>query len=573
MYHVLPSMMVFAVLFAITVWVTVNAIDNYNRERNAIIVSQAEEFEHVILRSFNTYAAILQGGSSLFISSTDVSDAEWKRFVESFDIDNNFLGLQGIGYLEKLSSDAEVERFVRQANREVDYPVTIYPNGQRNSYTPIRFYVSKNGITGGGVGFDAASEAMRKAAIDTATETGKAALTGRLRFVSNATEVSDISGFIMYMPVYTTTTYNQDIPERKIKGFTFAPFISNDFFASIDDNDKNGLRQLRVYDSQPSDDTILYETANYEELDNSKSVHRYSSELEVFGRKWIISYRFSPDIISSAFRNRPLRTFTFGLIMSSVLSGLVFMLLLSRSRSLSAREEREIQNAKDELLSLASHQLRTPATGVKQYIGMLKEGFAGSLSEQQKILVEKAYESNERQLNIINELLYVAKIDAEGIVLSKRRVNISGLLKDIVDEQLNYFESRGQTAILDLPKKNVYAEVDEQCIRMAIENLVTNAIKYSYENTDITIGLKSGKNTVSISVTDQGIGMDEDELKLLFKRFSRIPNELSRQTSGSGIGLYLAKKLIELHGGDLEVTSTKHKGSTFTIKLLKNTVK
>src|SRR5690606_7292189 len=215
------------------------------------------------------------------------------------------------------------------------------------------------------------------------------------------------------------------------------------------------------------------------------------------------------------------------------------------------------------------HQLRTPATSVKQYLGMVLEGFAGKLNSQQSTLLDKAYESNERQLHIINEILYVAKIDAQGIVLTPRQLNINKLLRELTQELSVSAKKSNQKIRLVMPKKQVYIEADEHSLRMAIENLISNALKYAEEGSTTTVKLTTNSDEVQIAVKDKGIGIDPQDMPLLFQRFSRIPNELSRQTTGSGIGLYLSQQLVKLHNGDITVDSAKNKGTTFIITLPK----
>jgi signal transduction histidine kinase len=234
---------------------------------------------------------------------------------------------------------------------------------------------------------------------------------------------------------------------------------------------------------------------------------------------------------------------------------------------LAAQKERDIELAKDELLSLASHQLRTPATGVKQYVGMVLQGFAGKVPPQQKKLLEKAYASNDRQLQSINEILHLAKISAGHIVLARQNVNITAMIKDVVQEQQQDINSAKHSVKLSLGRKPVWLHVDPHMLRMATENILSNAIKYTPQNGKISVQMRTTDNDVEIRVKDSGIGIREEDFPKLFKQFSRLPNAVSQQTSGTGVGLYLAKYLVESHNGSIDVTSEQHKGSTFIIRL------
>lgn len=234
-------------------------------------------------------------------------------------------------------------------------------------------------------------------------------------------------------------------------------------------------------------------------------------------------------------------------------------------------EQREqliaINKAKDEFISIASHQLRTPASGVKQYVGMVLQGYAGPVSPRQRSLLDKAYSSNERQLKIINALLNVARLDAGKVAFEPGACDLSKLLTDILEEQRLQFVERRQRVILDKPARPVVARADERLLRMAIENLIDNAGKYSPVSKPVMVSLRRTAQQIEIAIRDQGVGIAKKHQAKLFQKFSRLENPLSVSAGGSGLGLYWAKKIIDLHGGSIELASKLRQGSTFTIKL------
>lgn len=236
-------------------------------------------------------------------------------------------------------------------------------------------------------------------------------------------------------------------------------------------------------------------------------------------------------------------------------------------------EEREqlvaTNTAKDEFISLASHQLRTPATGVKQFLGMVLEGYVGDLDESQREMLEYAYESNERQLQVISDLLKVAQVDAGKMILMKEKVDMVALLKSILQEQQQRFESRGQTVTFRSKRPVLMANVDPGRMRMVFENLIDNASKYTPDNKKIEISLdKPAKSKkIAIQVRDEGVGIRPDDMAKLFQKFSRLENPLSITVGGTGLGLYWARKIINLHKGSIEVESEPDKGTTFTVKI------
>ena len=228
-----------------------------------------------------------------------------------------------------------------------------------------------------------------------------------------------------------------------------------------------------------------------------------------------------------------------------------------------------LNSSKDEFISLASHQLRTPATGVKQYIGMLLEGMAGELQDDQIDLLKHAYESNERQLRIVSDLLKVAQVDAGKIKLRLAVTDISELIKNVINEQQDTYALLDQTISFVKPKKEVLAQIDSNLIRMVLENIINNASKYSRQHTNAIVSVRETKKYISIDIADQGVGVKPEDRHRLFEKFSRIDNPLSTLVGGSGLGLYWAKKIVDLHGGKITYASNADEGATFTVRLPK----
>lgn len=244
-------------------------------------------------------------------------------------------------------------------------------------------------------------------------------------------------------------------------------------------------------------------------------------------------------------------------------------------KALLLAEQREqllaLNNAKDEFIAIASHQLRTPATGVKQYVGMLLQGYFGEPTEEQMPMLRAAYNSNERQLAIINALLNVARLDSGKVALNPIACNLSHFIEEIAREQTEVLRIRKQTLTIHTPRAPVIAHVDTQLLRMVVENLIDNAGKYSKDGRTIEIHVTHTATNVSIAIRDHGVGISKKDQSKLFQKFSRIDNELSSTASGSGLGLYWAKKIVDLHQGRIDIASKAKQGAVFTITMPKTT--
>lgn len=227
----------------------------------------------------------------------------------------------------------------------------------------------------------------------------------------------------------------------------------------------------------------------------------------------------------------------------------------------------ELNTAKDEFISLASHQLRTPATGVKQYINMVLDGYAGDITDKVRTFLAKANESNERQLAVINDLLRVAQVDAGKVVLRKEEINVGELITSVISEQGSKFSKRNQTIRFDKPAKNLTATADATKLRMVIENILDNAGKYSQPGSNITVRLRYSRGFIKIAIIDEGVGIAQKDVAKVFQKFLRLDNPMSTEVGGTGLGLYWVQKIIDLHGGCVDVTSRIGKGTAFVISL------
>ncbi len=230
-------------------------------------------------------------------------------------------------------------------------------------------------------------------------------------------------------------------------------------------------------------------------------------------------------------------------------------------------DERALETAKGDFVSLASHQLRTPASGVRMLLAMLRDGYSGPLQRDQQHMVEQAYEANERLLRIADDLLNVAKLESGRIVLHPREVDLRTWLETLCVQQKLLTNEEQQKLVMDLPQKPVLWQVDPARLSMAVDNLLSNARKYTPAHGTITVRLQATAQSCRITVGDTGSGMTKAEMANLFGKFTRLDNHASRSTDGTGLGLYLAKSIVDMHGGTIRVQSKPGKGSTFTVRL------
>lgn len=230
----------------------------------------------------------------------------------------------------------------------------------------------------------------------------------------------------------------------------------------------------------------------------------------------------------------------------------------------------KLSKTKSEFISIASHQLRTPLTAIKGYISMIIEGSYGQLSEKQQKPLNNVYQSNERLIRLVSDLLNLSRLEAGKIKLEPKLSSLEEISGQVIDELKINAQNKELTLKLVSPKPVLdKITIDADKIRQAILNLVDNAIKYTKEG-GITIELEQKENRQLVKISDSGEGLTKDEIDSLFKMFSRSTAGQQFHTEGMGIGLYVAKQFVQMHQGKIWVESKgKGKGSTFLIELPK----
>ena len=231
-------------------------------------------------------------------------------------------------------------------------------------------------------------------------------------------------------------------------------------------------------------------------------------------------------------------------------------------------KEKEVEAIRSEFVSLASHQLRTPLSGMRWSLKMLLEGDFGKLGPKQRDIIGGTLRSNDRLIGIVNDLLDVSRIEA-----GRFDYNFSSQsLEDLTDTLLKEFSQQIRRKKLQfsyekpkapLPKVNI----DSEKMEMALQNIIDNALKYTLEEDKIEIYFEKSATHLAFIVKDTGIGIPKDQQSRVFDKFFRASNAVKLQTEGSGLGLFIAKSIIEVHRGEISFVSEANKGSTFRISL------
>lgn len=229
---------------------------------------------------------------------------------------------------------------------------------------------------------------------------------------------------------------------------------------------------------------------------------------------------------------------------------------------------KEMDQLKSEFISVAAHQLRTPLSAVKWAIKMIMDGDLGAITEEQKNFLKQGYDSNERMITLVNDLLNVARIEEGKFGYEYKEEKIEDLVSSIISELKHTVEEKMIDLNLNIPTGGLpNIAMDQKKMRLALQNVIDNAVKYTPGKGKVTITLKNDKMKLEMIVEDTGIGIPKDQQSRMFSKFFRGQNAVKKQTEGTGLGLFISKNIINKHGGDISFVSEENKGTKVYISL------
>lgn len=226
--------------------------------------------------------------------------------------------------------------------------------------------------------------------------------------------------------------------------------------------------------------------------------------------------------------------------------------------------ERNAERQKNELITNVAHDLRTPLTTIVGYLELIKDDTALSKEDVHKYS-GIAYEKSIRLQEMMDDLFEFTKLDNADIKLNKSMINLSGLIMQMTDEFYPSFKDCNITPIVDLPEENIYVQGDGQLLARVFDNLISNALKYGHHNTDLKIEVSGDEKYATVKVINHGDTIASEDIPLLFNKFYRTDSSRNSKTGGTGLGLAITKNIVDLHHGDISVTSDDQI-TTFIVK-------
>lgn len=230
-------------------------------------------------------------------------------------------------------------------------------------------------------------------------------------------------------------------------------------------------------------------------------------------------------------------------------------------------KEKEIELLKTKFISTASHQMRTPLSGMKWALDILRKEDAGKLNKEQKDLTDKLFTTNDNLIQLVNDMLDVSRIEEGKTGYNFALGNLEKLVEKAIDDLNMNIRKRQIKLTIKKPKEPLPKIVfDPEKLDIAVKNVIDNAIKYTKPKGKIAIEFQTSKNSLLLTIKDNGIGIPKKDQKFIFVKFFRAENAIKFQTEGSGLGLYIAKNIIDKHNSIIVFESEENKGTTFILQ-------
>lgn len=285
-------------------------------------------------------------------------------------------------------------------------------------------------------------------------------------------------------------------------------------------------------------------------------------------KKAVLSIKISSKIVDDLTNyNRNISVY---LLVGTVVIVILFLLIAVRlwDYVLLYRKMKEVDQMKDDFISMASHELRTPVTGIKGYVSMILDGTYGQVSDQVKTSLSIVENATDRLAVLVDDLLNVSRIEQGRIKITMEALNIAPIVKEIITELSVQAVAKKLELVYNPFQENFPPiNIDPERLKQILINLIGNAIKYTPKGrVEVIIAEKSRGKTLEIKIKDTGIGMSAKDREKLFQKFYRVQNAATKEITGTGLGLWITKQLVELMGGTIMVDSMENSGTQFTIE-------
>jgi signal transduction histidine kinase len=519
---------------------------------------------------FKAHAQLLRSGAAFFAASDTVTREEWRKFIASEKINRNLPGIQGVGYSLIIPKNQLTQHILSfRKNGFTDY--NVIPVGEREIYTSIIYLEPSSGRNLRAFGYDMFSEPIRRKAMEISRDSDYAILSDKVILVQETNK--DVqAGALMYVPVYRNGFQSNTVEERRsaIKGWVYSPYRMDDLMTGILGNwdlpNKNRIH-LEIYDNDYiSDEALLYDNQNK----NDVKPNLYLKLPIIFnGKKWTLQFKSNNENLSI------LHGVTLIVLISCItISLLLFVLSLAlinanlraRQINLLNKQLAKLNTDKDRFISILSHDLKSPFNNLLGLSEVLTEDIRKLDIDQVEDIANSINKAARNTYDLLEDLLMWARTQQGKIPFNSQKLSFADICRDIL-KTLNINAGLKNITIDYSATDHINVFADNDMLKTVLRNLVSNAIKFTNNGGAINITAEENPGNVTISVSDNGIGIKPNSLSKLFDISQIITTTGTAKETGTGLGLLLCKEFVEKHGGKIWVESEEGKGSDFKFTL------
>jgi len=538
----------------------------------------------------HAYEMVLRGLASSFVNKPEaVTYNDWQNIVAQLHIADLYPGISSLVWSRYLTKD-ELSAFVAQ-NQQDRPNFKITPSGTRDDYQIIQYIGPLNATTGRVIGLDILTQYPQNQTQQHAVNTGGAVLSLPLNlYVSSDGE--DLIGALMYFPVYPSGKVPDALDERKSQliGVTNAAFRGQELVEGIF-GEQLRLFHLRATDIEVPNIAIFDSKAvhQYQILNNWQPKFSKQIKLQLYGRTWLLEVNGTPEyeksLLLSSKYNLPL---FLGLTIAFLMAFLAAFFVHLRERKMYASEKlarklhkqaQELTLAnryKSEFLANMSHELRTPLNSILILSDQLRQNSEHNLNDKQAKHADIIYKAGNDLLQLINDVLDLAKIEAGRIQINLEPLNLQNLLLDLDAAMRPQAEAKNlKLSIASIANNDEIPQqitTDRIRLHQILRNLLSNAIKFTDEG-EVKLGVKlgfkqkNGRINLIFNIEDSGIGIDAKYHQQIFTAFTQVDGSTRRRFGGTGLGLPITKQLVHALGGTIELSSKLGHGTTFIVQI------
>ena len=546
-----------------------------NQQSRAEFVADSDETRRQLEAGLSSYVEVVRTGSVLLSANNEINGAGIPCGSSAgLRLAERYVGLEGIGFAQCVHA-RDLSRFLRLLDSDGNR-VRVRPMTPRPTYCPVLLLEPRTDTTRAAIGFDVGIVPAFADAMARARDTGDPV-------ASSAIQIPGWQGdrrarVVLFIPVYRLTGPLQTIEARRrsLVGYVVGPLDTEHMLDALVSPGSQGL-EIEVRDGLAASDRMLFgATASTDVAPRFETLKR----VRLADRDWVLTVSASPEVTAAASQT-PVQTLVAGLALS------LMLLLVSRAQvkawETSARHEAELRAsaqamreseaearaanlAKDEFLATVSHELRTPLNVVLGWVNMLRRQ---SVESDRVPRALEIIERNARQqAQLIDDLLDVSRIVVGQLRLERHPVSVGPVVTAVVESLKPGAEVKGITLAIEAIEESCEIIGDAGRLRQTIWNVLTNAIKFTPAGGGISIKLARHGGRIRLTVSDTGVGIEPAFLKRVFDRFTQADSSTTREHSGVGLGLAIARHLVELHGGTIEARSQgRGHGATFVIEL------